>query len=188
MTSGVVLLALAYAGVAALLLTVLASGIGGLLPRVAVIVVVSGFYIGTWYGYQAMTGWATTGPLPQEFRLLWVNIEEHPRSSSDEGYIYYWVRELDEAGLAKGPPRAHRIAWSELAAETAEQALGALESGEQLNGRLSRNLLSQGAPEQQGDAGVDFSGQQSVSGAGGGEPAIRFVPVPPPSLPAKSAQ
>ncbi|MDA0791540.1 MAG: hypothetical protein O2780_19055 [Proteobacteria bacterium] len=187
-TAAVVLLAVAYAAVAALLLYLLSSGRGGMVPKMAVIIVVSGLYIGTWFGYRDMTGWATPEPLPRDFRLLWVNIDEPPKSSGRDGYIYYWIRELDVAGIAKGPPRAHRIAWSELAAQTAEQALTALESGDQLNGRLSRNLLSEGSPERQDSAGVDYAGQESVSGTGGGEIGIKFVVVPPPTLPAKAAR
>ena len=82
-----------------------------------------------------------------------------------------------------GAPRAHRIIWSEDAADAAEEALKQIEEGELLNGRLSHNLVSQ---QKEVEEGVEYAGDPSVSGTGGERPNFEFVRVPPPALPPKS--
>jgi hypothetical protein len=123
--------------------------------------------------------------MPDTFRLLWIDIDEPEKSDADQGYIHYWIRQLDEAGLPAGEPRAHRIHWSELAAEAAEDALLAMSEGEQLNGRLSRNLLVNDDRPEAEEAQDSPAGDENVSGTGGGEIVIEFLRAPPRSLPAK---
>lgn len=182
MGTAVVLLSVAYVVVAALLLNLNLKSSQAPWVKVAAIVVTTCLYIFSWFGYQAMSGWASTQPLPEQFRLLWVSIEERQQQDRNPGYIYYWVRTLDEAGLPVGPPRAHRIKWSESAAETAEAAVSSLEEGQALNGTLSRNLMT---PSEEGDAISGYAGEQSVTGASDGEVNIRFNQAPPRHLPAK---
>jgi hypothetical protein len=184
MDTAVVLLSVAYVVVAALLLNLNLKTSHAPRVKVAAIVVTTCLYIVSWFGYQAMSGWASTQPLPEQFRLLWVSIEERKREDRNPGYIYYWVRTLDEADLPVGPPRAHRVEWSETAAEIAEAATSAIEEGQELNGTLSRNLM---APSEEGDAISGYAGEQSVTGASDEEVNIRFNSAPPRHLPAKPA-
>jgi hypothetical protein len=182
MTLSVLLLTLAYVVSAALLLSMnLATRYAAWQKGVAIIVV-SGLYAGTWFGFQGMTGWATTQPMPESFRVLWIAIDERRSSDDVPSAIYYWVRSLDEAGLPQGQPRAFRRPWSERAAEEAEQAIAALEAGEELNGTLSRNLM-QAAAE---DATLsDYAGERSITGESEGEISIRFTTAPARQLPPK---
>ena len=184
MTASVVVLSLAYAAVAALLLNLnLATRLSPWI-KASAIVLVSGLYAGTWYGYKGLLGWAAPTPLPGEFRLLWVTMEEPDKTTKEPGAIYFWVRELDEAGLPSGAPRAHRINWTEEAAEAAQEALEKMEDGELLNGTISRNLI------QEDDAdhaqGADYAGEPSTIGADTSAPRFEFVRVVPPTLPAKA--
>ena len=184
MDTTVLLLTLAYVVVAALLLNLNLATRYNSWIKGAVIVFTTGLYAGTWYGYKEMTGWASTVSLPETFRVLWISIDEPLKSGDEPGYIFYWVRRLDEAGLPVGSPRAHRVEWDEASAEAAENVLSALESGEERNGRLSRSLV---VNEQSDDVAelADQGEEQSVSGVGGGIVSIEFLEVPPRTLPAK---
>ena len=178
----VVILSIAYALTAALLLNMNLKTSYSFWTKSGVVLLVSMLYIGTWFGYQGLTGWASNQALPQKFRLLYLSIEERQRASDKPGYIYYWVRPLDEAGLPFGPPRAHRIKWSESEAENAEEALSAIEDGEELNGSWSRNMM---APQEDGEELVDYAGELSVAGDQGGLVNIIFTRAPARSLPPK---
>ena len=180
----IIALSIAYALVAALLLNMNLVTHYSVWLKAGVILITSGLYLGTWFGYQGLTGWATNQPLPDQFRLIYLSIEERKSSADKPGYIYYWVRPLDEAGLPFGPPRAHRLDWSESAAENAEAALSAIEYGEELNGSWSRNLMK---VEDSGEILSDYAGEVSVIGGGDGRVNIMFMRAPPRSLPPKAA-
>lgn len=183
MTGPILMLTLAYAAVAALLLNLnLATRYSGWL-KVSAIVVVSALYGFTWAGYQGLLGWASPDPLPAEFRVLWITMDEPDKATGEDGAIYFWVRELDEAGLPAGAPRAHRIRWDEEAAEAAQQALDRIDGGELLNGRLSRNVVAEAAETR--PAGADYAGDPTAGGGGATRPEFEFFRVPPPSLPPK---
>lgn len=183
MTVSVVLLSLAYAAVAALLLSLNLATRYAVWVKLAAIVLVTGLYGVSWAAWNGLLGWATPASLPEDFRVLWIAMDEPDKHSHEPGYIYFWVRTLDEAALPVGPPRAHRIRWSEEAAESAQSALDALEEGELLNGRLGRNLV---AEQDAVDEQADYAGETSVAGTGGERPTFEFLRVPPPSLPPKS--
>lgn len=183
MTGSAVLLSVAYAAVAGLLLSLNLATRYAWWIKVASIVVVTGLYVGSWTGLHGLMGWATAAPLPEEFRVLWITMEEPDKATNEPGVIYFWVRELDEAGLPVGAPRAHRVAWSEEAAETAQEALDRMDEGELLNGRMGRNVVTDA---ERPDEGADYAADQTASGAGGERPEFEFIRVPPPALPPKS--
>ena len=181
--SMVIVLSIAYTLVAALLLNMNLITPYSFWLKAAVILVTSILYLGTWFGYQGLTGWATNQPLPENFRLVFLSIEERQSASDGPGYIYYWVRRLDEAGLPFGPPRVHRVEWSESEAENAEAALSKIEEGEELNGTWSRNIID---PQEEGETLSDYAGELSVAGGSEGNVNVRFMRAPPRSLPPKS--
>lgn len=183
MTGAVLLLTLAYVAVAVLLLNLnLATRHKGWVKGVAIIIV-SMLYFGTWLGYKGLMGWPSADAMKTEFRVLWITIEDPDKSSSTPGHIYYWVRELDEAGLVVGPPRAHAVPWGEKEAEEAQRALNEMGEGRILNGRRTRGMLSAKDPL------LATSEAQAGTRTGTGEddsPALfEFYSVPPVSLPAK---
>lgn len=179
-----ILLSVAYAAVAALLLNLNLATRYAFWVKALCILLVSGLYLGSWTGVHGLMGWATAEAMPTEFRVLWITMDEPDKQTKVPGSIYFWVRELDEAGLPIGAPRAHKVAWSEDAAEAAQDALEQIEEGELLNGRLGRNLV---ADRDQADQAADYAGEQSVSGSGGQRPDFEFIRVPPPALPPKTA-
>jgi hypothetical protein len=182
MTLSVLLLTLAFVAVAALLLNLnLATRHSGKVKSAAILLVTA-LYGVAWFGYRGITGWATPEPLPEDFRVYWLMVEDPDKVSSKPGAIYFWVRELDEAGFPVGPPRAHRVAWSESAARAAEAARASMEAGELLNGRLSRNAM---APEDSDQPISEFAGDGGAPGSP--QPGFEFSRVPPPALPPKSS-
>ena len=185
MTSAILILTLAYVAVAALLLNLnLATRHAGWLKGVAIILV-SGLYFGSWHGYRGLLGWPSQDPMPDTFRVLWITIEDPDKAKDLPGSIYYWVRDLDDAGIPRGVPRAHSLPWNEASAKEAQRALNLMDEGDLLNGRRSRQLMT---PSRAAAAGTDApSGELFLAGEDGSPPQFEFVAVPPPSLPAKSA-
>ena len=182
MIGAVVGLALAYAALVALLANL---NLRTRLPRTVkagAILAVTGLYVAAWQAHKGLLGWATPEPMPEQFRLHWVTVDEPDKASGGTGAIYFWVRELDAAGLALGEPRAYRIPWDEATAEEAEEALARLHDGEPLNGFLSRQTL---APEDEAQIeGADY-GSGFDSAVSGDRPRFEFSRVPPPALPPK---
>ena len=182
MIAAPLLLSLAYViSTALLLLMNLATPYSSRIKGLA-IVMVSGLYVASWFGYQGMTGWPSSQQMPQTFEVLWITIDERRSQDDTPSSIYYWVRRIDEAGLSQGQPRAFRRPWSELAAEDAEQAIAALENGEALNGTLSRTLMS---PEDINAPSSNFAGENAITGESEGSIQIRFTTPPARQLPPK---
>ncbi|MFP6796306.1 MAG: hypothetical protein VB933_04475 [Pseudomonadales bacterium] len=181
MISTAIVLALAYAVTAALLLNLnLATRLAGWIKLTAV-VGVSILYVVTWQGLSDLLGWATAEPMPVDFRLHWVVIEEPNKSTGADGKIYFWIRELDEAGLAQGAPRAHQVPWDETTAEAAEEALEELEGGQLLNGRMTRQIVNPDLTSP--DPTAPYRGDESSSS--GERLRFEFIRLPPPMLPPK---
>ena len=106
MITTAIVLALAYAATAALLLNLNLTTPLARWIKYTSVVGVSVLYVVTWHGLGDLLGWATSEPMPEDFRLHWVVIEEPDKARGGDGKIYFWIRELDEAGLAEGAPRA----------------------------------------------------------------------------------
>lgn len=183
MTGGAVALTVAYVAVAALLLNLNLATRWNVFVKAGAVVLVTALYAVAWQGHKGLLGWATGEPLPDEFRVHWVTIDEPDKSAGTAGTIYYWVRELDSAGLPHGQPRAHRVRWDEATAEAAEAALEQLEGGELLKGRISRQIVDSVAPPPVD--GADYDGGALSSSTSGDRPQFEFSRVPPPALPPK---
>lgn len=177
-------LVFAYSVTSALLLALCLSDRLSRALKLFAVLSVTCLYFVTWQGYQDSLGWPTKQTMPDNFRVLWITVEEPDKAQKEPGSIAFWVRSLDEAGLAYGVPRAHSIPWSEEAAEAAQEALGNLEEGELLNGRMSRDLAPQ-SDQKTGEV-QDYAAGKSPQGEEGILPNFEFFKVPPPTLPAKS--
>ena len=178
-----VALSLAYAAIVALLLNLGLASRWGLAVKLSAVVVASGFYILAFEGHKQLMGWATSAVMPEQFRLHWITIAEPDKASRSPGSIFFWVSELDAAGLVASAPRAHRLPWDEATAQAAEEALAALTEGEPLNGFLSRGAIT----AEENPAGQERSAAASSnpSGNDGPQPSFEFRRVPPPTLPPK---
>ncbi len=178
-----VALSLAYAVIVALLLNLGLASRWGLAVKLGAIVVASGFYIAAFEGHKQLMGWATSAVMPEQFRLHWITIEEPDKASRSPGSIFFWISELDAAGLVTSEPRAHRLPWDEATAQAAEDALAALNEGEPLNGFISRGAIA--ADKDAAGQGDGAGGSAYPSGDDGLRPSFEFRRVPPPTLPPK---
>lgn len=179
-----VALSLAYALIVALLLNLSLASRWGLAVKLGAIVIASGFYIVAFEGHKQLMGWATSAVMPEQFRLHWITIEEPDKASRSPGSLFFWISELDAAGLVASEPRAHRLPWDEATAQAAEDALAELAEGEPLNGIISRGAIA----AEENPAGQRESGGRlaNPSGDDGPQPSFEFRRVPPPSLPPKA--
>ena len=184
MMSSMLILSLTYALVAALLLTLCITLPGRRVLKIGLIALVSVFYAVTWIGHQSMLGWPTGEDMPETFRVLWITIDEPDKVTREPGGIFFWVRELDEAGIPKGIPRAYRVPFTQEAAEEAQAAIGKMEEGEVMNGTLSRNTVRDTDQEDRDDD--RYEGTDLVSGDDGFRPMFELREVEPPTLPPKA--
>ena len=175
MSIGILLLTLAYVGVAALLLNLNLASRYGALVKTGSIVLVSGLYAATWFGHRALSGWASPEPVPERFRVHWIVIEDPDKSGARAGALYFWVRELDAAGVPAGPPRAHELPWSKAGAKASQRALERLAAGERLNGKVVTRVEEVSTSEDTALSAVPP--EESVR--------FEFSRVPPPALPPK---
>ena len=185
MTGTVLLLTMAYVAVAALLLNLTLATRYSVRLKVAVIFLVSMFYVVTWQGNWSLLGWPSREIMPDLFRVLWITIEDPDKETSLPGSIYYWVRELDLASGPYGPPRAYALIWSESEAEEAQRALDLMDEGEIMNGHRTRALMAPlGDTPLMEDEGALA---QRKAGDAQGLPSFEFRQAKRPSLPAKEA-
>lgn len=182
MTAGLILLLAAYAVGVALLLNL---GLRSPWPRrvkLGAVILAFGFYLIAFEGHKRLLGWATPAPMPEQFRLHWIRVDEPDKPKDAPGGIFFWISELDAAGLVIGEPRAHRLPWDLATAQAAQEALKVLQEGEPLNGYATRT-----APAAKTEAGEPApSGASAPNPAQGGlKPQFEFRRAPLPKLPAK---
>ena len=140
------------------------------------------FYIFTWIGYQQVLGWPSTQEIPEEFRLIWVSIDEPDKFTKREGQIYCWIRYMDNAGIPFGKPRAYSLVWNEKNHKIAQSALLKLKDGTQLNGRKTYGVVDADKFDE-----IANPYEESVSNNNEeGNPSFEFQEVAPPSLPPKT--
>lgn len=137
MTVPVLLLTAAYVAVAALLLNLSLASPHSRIIKLVAIVLVTTLYLGTWHGLFGMLGWPSPRGLPEQFRVLWIEVDDPDKQGGDPGAIYLWVRDVDEQGRVVGRPRAYGMPWSKPIADSAQTALSELTNGVLLNGSLS---------------------------------------------------
>ena len=93
-------LVLAYSVTTALLLAFCFSDRQSRAIKIFSVLSVTGLYFLTWQGYQDSLGWPTKQAMPDNFRVLWITVEEPDKAHREPGSIAIWVRNLDEAGVA----------------------------------------------------------------------------------------
>lgn len=182
MTAGLILLLAAYAAGVALLLNLNLRSPWPRRVKLGAVILAIGFYIVAFEGHKRLLGWATPAPMPEQFRLHWIRVDEPDKPKGAAGGIFFWISELDAAGLAIGEPRAHRLPWDLATAQAAQEALKALQEGEPLNGYPTHTAAA--AKTEAGEPAP--SGASAPSPADDGlRPQFEFRRAPPPKLPAK---
>lgn len=106
----VLLLAMSYVLIALLLLQVLFRSHGSLRLKISLVIVVSLFYVVTWYGVQQLRGWPARQVPPESFRLLAYHVVSPDKRTGSDGKIYLWIKTLKPDD--KDDPRAYEVAYS----------------------------------------------------------------------------
>ncbi len=176
------LLVLAYVAITALLLTFFIYSNFSNKVKAIVIVFMSCFYVITWIGYKEILGWPSTEGIPDEFRLLWVSIDEPDKFNKKEGNIYFWLRHIDEAKIPYGKPKAYSLFWNEENHKIAQEALLQLKEGTQLNGTKTYGVLD----ANKFDNKANLYEEPGSDNTKEGNPSFEFKEVAPPSLPPKT--
>lgn len=99
-------LGIGYLAPVVLLALLLAGGHNGRWrPAVTVVLLLLPlFYIAHYLGLQAIQGWPSNAPVPDEFQLLAFEVTEPERKNEHPGEILLWLR-----AAAGEPPRVHRL-------------------------------------------------------------------------------
>ena len=197
--SVVLVLAVSYALIGALLLIVLVYARLHWSAKAVAVVVTSAFYVVSFVGVRGLLGFATIDRLPAAFKLLQARIVEPHSLEGDPGSIYLWVEALDEGNRPSGVPRAHRIPYSDRLAEKTDRATGEIAAGRPQGGRAADfgdggGSVLQAAREYITPSTIlDTSGGDPSTGGGllaapGAGDEVSFTPLLPPRMPPKDEQ
>lgn len=131
-----------------------------------------------------LRGWPYDGPLPDEFRVYWIVVEEPSKSdANNRGGIYLWITDLDGNNKV---PRAYKSNYTRRDHEGAQDALKLLKKGKMVVGGRAG---TEGEDGGEGNGEGQGHGQGEGQGHGGGSlsdsPEIIFHELPPSKLPEK---
>lgn len=194
-------LTIGFAVIASLLLWVIIGSKGHWATKAFVIAVALYFCLSVGVSIRGFKGWPTDEPLPDEFHVHWVVIQEPDRKTGFGGAIFAWVHPLKERKKPSGwtdylvllrgnssEPRAYKLPYTRKLHEKAQEALGMIMGGQQVVGL-------KGSGKGEVGSGEDPSGREGGEGQQGGEGGgslteggdISFHRLPPPVLPEKGA-
>jgi len=197
-------LTIGFAVITSLLLWVIIGSKGHWATKAFVIAVALYFCLSVGVSIRGFKGWPTDEPLPDEFYVHWMVIQEPDRKTGFGGAIFAWVHPLKERKKTSGwtdylvllrgdssEPRAYKLLYTRKLHEKAQEALGMIRGGQQVVG-----LNGSGSGEGEAGSGEDPSGQGGGEGSQDGEGAgslteggdISFQRLPPPVLPEKGSQ
>ena len=80
--------------------------------KVSAIVLVSLFYIISYFSFPPLLGWPTDDDdIPERFRLLAAHVQEPDKISGTEGAIYLWLSDMTSGKNSK-VPRAYQLPFN----------------------------------------------------------------------------
>lgn len=144
------------------------------------IIVTSGAYFLTYHAIHEIKGWPVPGPLPEEFAVHFIVVDEPDKARGEEGKIFIWLSHLDDLGSPVGKPRVHEVLFSQALAQRSQEAIGVLMDGGRVNALVGA--------ESDDEESSSSRSQQSPEGnsADTDQPMIEFFEVGPVDLPPKA--
>lgn len=140
--------------------------------KVLLVVLVSAFYVVTYYSFPPLMGWPTSAELPKRFNLVAIYVEEPDKTTGDPGEIYLWLTDL-EKGPARNEPRAYRVPFDgELHAKVVEAGTKMRKGLPQLGELVDKKVGPHARPTDE-----SRGGQKTVD--------IEFFDLPDPLFPEK---
>ena len=145
----------------------------------AIIATSSAYYL-TYHAIHEIKGWPVPGPLPEEFAVHFIVVDEPDKVRGEEGKIFIWLRYLDDLGSPMGKPRVHEVLFSDALAQRSQEAIGVLMEGGRVNAVVGTESDDENVNRIQGR---QSSGGISVDTD---QPMIEFFQVGPVDLPPKA--
>lgn len=87
-------------------------------------------------GLQGLLGYPTTDPLPEQARVVAIDIQEPDKRTQSDGYVFVWVKAANDR-LAV--PRAYRLPYSDKLKSRASKAARRLTQGRKTGIRQKNN-------------------------------------------------
>lgn len=79
--------------------------------KAATIIIVSVFYVVTYYSFPPLLGWPTSEHPPAQFRLIAAHVTQPNKELGKEGSVYLWLTEIKN--MTDSPePRAYELQYS----------------------------------------------------------------------------
>ena len=194
----VLFLLLSYAALGTICLTLLSYLSAPWLAKCSVILVLSVFYISTFYWLQGLLGWSAAIALPERFKLIATRVVEPDLVLGRAGAIHLWVEELDERNLPSSLPRAFLLPYTKELADKVSKANDEIKQGRAQAGFADGFTPTIGTGSAPAGVNVRNVTQGAIPGgdpSGGGilDPAaiggqsdsVNLIPLPPPRLPPK---
>lgn len=140
--------------------------------KAAMIVVVSAFYLVTYFSLPPLLGWPTEAELPRRFNLVAIYVVEPDKSTGSKGEIFLWATDMAE-GPRGAEPRAYRVPFTNELHSRVVEAGNKMRKGLPQLGEVSEEKTGPSArPTDQSQGG-----QKSI--------AIEFFDLPDPLFPEK---
>ena len=137
MTLTILLLAGAYALVAAFLLLILISARMPIALKALATLATAALIPWTYHAIGELRGLPTDSKPPAFFRLHWARVVEPNLLMKEKGHIFLWLEGLDDQNFPSGLPRAYAMAYDPDLVKKVEVAMGKIQDGEEVAGTIS---------------------------------------------------
>ena len=137
MTVTILLLAGAYALVAAILLLILITARVPVAFKALATLATAALIPWTYHAIGELRGLPTDSRPPAHFTLHWARVVEPNLLMKEKGHIFLWLEELDDKNFPSGLPRAYALAYDPELVKKVEVAMGKIKDGEDVSGTIS---------------------------------------------------
>jgi len=137
MTVTILLMAGAYALVAALLLVILIAAAVPLALKALATVATCAMVLWTYHSIGELRGLPTDGQPPAHFKLHWARVVEPNLLMKESGHVFLWLEALDDKNYPSGTPRAYALAYNPDLVKKVEVAMGKIKDGEEVSGIIN---------------------------------------------------
>ena len=179
-------LGIAYAALAALVLSLNLSSQWRREIKIGIIILMSALYFAAYWGGQNLRGWAIAMPPPNPFKLHWAIVEEPDKARDTKGAIYILAQQLSPQGALLSKPRLYRLPFSPQLAEQIETALKASADGKPIEATLSYKAKKPETAEALAKRDKEGQNSRPDSAADADRLTLDFRELPPPPLPPKA--
>jgi hypothetical protein len=137
MTVTILLMAGAYALVAALLLVILIAAQVHLALKALATVATCAMILWTYHTIGELRGLPTDGQPPSHFQLHWARVVEPNVLMKEKGHVFLWLEALDDKNYPSGTPRAYALAYDPELVKKVQVAMGKIKDGEDVSGTIT---------------------------------------------------